>query len=171
MEVTADRVSAELAGRRVRGDYVMHVSGEEEVLDLWVGGRASQFRRTVVRRWERTGAASAGAAAGRIRSPMPGKVVKVRARGGIFCLRRGWAVVLRPSDDGAGVARRWGSQRAVPAVRSGVKPPQTLSPARIASYLHGQSTATFAPFNPVSRYSSAWATGWRRASPWWRWRP
>ncbi|KAL6777386.1 hypothetical protein ACKKBF_B21300 [Auxenochlorella protothecoides x Auxenochlorella symbiontica] len=77
VEVTADRVSAELAGRRVRGDYVMHVSGEEEVLDLWVGGRASQFRRTVVRRWERTGAASAGAAAGRIRSPMPGKVVKV----------------------------------------------------------------------------------------------
>ncbi|RMZ56669.1 hypothetical protein APUTEX25_002758, partial [Auxenochlorella protothecoides] len=36
VEVTADRVSAELAGRRVRGDYVMHVSGEEEVLDLWV---------------------------------------------------------------------------------------------------------------------------------------
>ena len=54
--------------------------GDEEVLDLWAGGRQHQFRRAVVRRWARSGAASARA--GTVASPMPGRIVKVFVRQG-----------------------------------------------------------------------------------------
>ena len=56
--------------------YCRH--GEEEVLDLWAAGRQHQFRRPVVRRWQRTGAADRHA--GTVVTPMPGKIVKVGGR-------------------------------------------------------------------------------------------
>jgi biotin carboxyl carrier protein len=53
--------------------------GEEEVLELWVGGSHHHFRRPMVRRWLRSGAASQQA--GTVVTPMPGRVVKVGGRG------------------------------------------------------------------------------------------
>lgn len=82
VQVGAGTVRAEVDGAALRGDYVVHAVGDEEVLDLWLGGDSFQFRRPIVRRWERTGAASAAAAAGSVRSPMPGRVVKVFAAPG-----------------------------------------------------------------------------------------
>jgi acetyl/propionyl-CoA carboxylase alpha subunit len=54
--------------------------GDEEVLDLWEGGRQHQFRRAVARRWARRGGAAASARA--VASPMPGKVVQVLVAAG-----------------------------------------------------------------------------------------
>ena len=64
--------------------------GDEELLDVWVnsGGKNvqhSQYRRPIIRSWLRTGAGSrtassvngAAAGLGTVRSPMPGRIVKV----------------------------------------------------------------------------------------------
>lgn len=74
-ELGGDSLTAEVDGQRLRASWCLHSHGDEEVLDLWVGGSQYQFRRPVVRRWLRSGAAAQ--AVGSVVTPMPGKVVKV----------------------------------------------------------------------------------------------
>ncbi|PSC74742.1 Methylcrotonoyl-carboxylase subunit mitochondrial [Micractinium conductrix] len=75
VELSGDSVSAEVDGQRLTASWCLHSHGEEEALDLWINGTQHQFRRPVVRRWLRTGAAAQ--AAGSVVTPMPGRVVKV----------------------------------------------------------------------------------------------
>jgi hypothetical protein len=72
--------------------------GEEDVLDMWVAGRQYQFRRPVVRRWLRAGAAARQA--GTVVTPMPGKIVKVRTNWGWGWV---WGHCVWP-----GLATAWG---------------------------------------------------------------
>ncbi|KAL4431303.1 hypothetical protein ABPG75_006559 [Micractinium tetrahymenae] len=74
-ELGADSLTAEVDGQRLQASWCLHSHGDEEVLDLWVGGSQHQFRRPVVRRWLRSGAAAQ--AAGSVLTPMPGRIVKV----------------------------------------------------------------------------------------------
>ncbi|GAB4816461.1 hypothetical protein N2152v2_003507 [Parachlorella kessleri] len=75
LHLTPDEVAAEVNGQRLKGSWCLHSHGEEQVLDLWLAGRQYQFRRPIVRRWLRAGAAAQQA--GTVVTPMPGKIVKV----------------------------------------------------------------------------------------------
>ena len=48
-----------------------------QVLEMWAGGEAHEFRACVPRVWAREGAAAA--AAGSVVTPMPGRVIKARS--------------------------------------------------------------------------------------------
>ena len=47
-----------------------------QVLEMWMGGEAHEFRAPVPRVWAREGAASAGT--GTVTTPMPGRIIKAR---------------------------------------------------------------------------------------------
>ncbi len=68
-------VGAEVGGRRVAADALLYPHLDEEVLVLWSGGAAHEFRWEAPR-WTKDAAAAAGAS-GAVRTPMPGKLVKV----------------------------------------------------------------------------------------------
>ncbi|KAL4438488.1 hypothetical protein ABPG77_000136 [Micractinium sp. CCAP 211/92] len=74
-ELGGDALTAEVDGQRLQAGWCLHSHGDDEVLDLWVDGSQYQFRRPVMRRWLRSGAAEQ--AVGSVVTPMPGRVVKV----------------------------------------------------------------------------------------------
>jgi 3-methylcrotonyl-CoA carboxylase alpha subunit len=75
VELSGDSVRAEVDGQQLRAAWCLGSHGEEEVLDLWLGGRQYQFRRPLVRKWQRSGGAAQQA--GSVVTPMPGRIVKV----------------------------------------------------------------------------------------------
>lgn len=75
VELSGHSVCAEVDGQQLRAAWCLGSHGEEEVLDLWLGGRQYQFRRPLVRRWQRSGGAAQQA--GSVVTPMPGRIVKV----------------------------------------------------------------------------------------------
>ncbi|KAK9817790.1 hypothetical protein WJX72_002185 [[Myrmecia] bisecta] len=80
IRLEGDRLSAEVAGQRLKADVMSYQHLDDEVLNLWVGGDCHEFRAAVPRKWSRTG--SAATAAGNVVTPMPGKVIKVLVRDG-----------------------------------------------------------------------------------------
>jgi len=68
------RVRAEIGGRRVLADALLYPHLDEEVLVIWTAGRSFEFRWEVPR-WTKD--AAVGSTFGAIRTPMPGKLVKL----------------------------------------------------------------------------------------------
>lgn len=67
---------ADIDGALLSGSISCHEAPEERVLEMWLAGTGLEFRQPLVKTWERSGAAPA--AVGRVLSPMPGRVTKVR---------------------------------------------------------------------------------------------
>eukprot|EP00879_Flechtneria_rotunda_P001862 GHRR01002033.1.p1 GENE.GHRR01002033.1~~GHRR01002033.1.p1 ORF type:complete len:621 (+),score=231.38 GHRR01002033.1:1707-3569(+) len=72
--LSGDNWSAEVQGRRMTGQALMHAHAGEQVLTLWLNGRSYEFRKSIPV-WSKD--ALAAATHGQLTSPMPGKVVKV----------------------------------------------------------------------------------------------
>lgn len=76
LSLTGSDFQADVHGARLAGSICCYEVAGERVLELWLPGASHEFRQPLVRTWERSGAAPA--AEGRVQSPMPGRVTKVR---------------------------------------------------------------------------------------------
>ncbi|KAK9821325.1 hypothetical protein WJX81_004610 [Elliptochloris bilobata] len=73
--VEGGALTAELDGRQFAAALESYMHGDEQVLEMWVGGEAHEFRAPVPCVWAREGAAAA--ATGIVSTPMPGRIIKV----------------------------------------------------------------------------------------------
>lgn len=73
------RLRAEVGGRLVSADVLLYPHLEEEVMVVWTGGRSHEFRWRVPS-WSKD--TTVGATTGAVKTPMPGKLVKLLVEDG-----------------------------------------------------------------------------------------